>query len=75
VSALGLRILPSLAEHDIYADGAELDQLERELEILRRALPILYPNPMHQDTVLYRIDNIAAVILIARAHGGGVYIG
>jgi hypothetical protein len=75
VRALGLRILPSLAAGNINAEGADLDVLEQELNVLREHIPKLYKDATTREQVLYRIENIAYAITRARANNGGVYIG
>ncbi|MDI1430145.1 hypothetical protein [Polyangium sorediatum] len=73
---LGLRMLPSLAEADVYAEDDELDAIEAELGMLREALPALAAVlKVDAEGLRFRVENIAAAVRIARAHGGGVYMG
>lgn len=38
---LGLRILPALADDDVYASSGQLDELEREVNVLRQSVQAL----------------------------------
>ena len=75
VKALGLCMLPSLEGTDISAEGPDLDRLEHELDVLRAAVPTLYPDLDEQESIIYRLDNVDWAISVARARGGGVSIG
>jgi len=75
VKALGLRMLSSLDGDDISAEGPDLDILEQELAVLRAAAHSLFPDPDTRESIFYRLDNVAWAISVARARGGGVYIG
>jgi hypothetical protein len=56
--------------------AATLNQLEAELVVLREALPSLAAVlRVDEEGFRFRVENIAAAIRIARAHGGGVYVG
>jgi hypothetical protein len=69
--ALGLKVLPRLANDDIYAEGTELLTLERET----RALLGRYSSEEF-ESVAFRLLNILEAIRVAqREPNGGVYIG
>jgi len=73
---LGLRLLPSLAEQDLYVEGEQLDQLEAELETILASIPKLASATHYgEDFIRFRVGNIAEAVRLARAAGGGVYIG
>jgi hypothetical protein len=73
---LGLELLPSLAEYDLYVENEQLDQLKAELETILAALPELTSATHHdEEFIRFRVGNIAEAIRLARAAGGGVYIG
>lgn len=76
---LGLRLLPMLADRDLYVSGPELEQLETELATLQIALED-FVDKLRQagvhvvaspadslDTVRVRLANIAEAIRVARA--------
>lgn len=74
VKRLGLRILPSLADGDVFASGAELDALDAEVRALQHALSAvigeLWPHADPQDaydSLRFRLDNIAEAVRLARA--------
>jgi hypothetical protein len=71
--ALGLTLLPSLAEGDIYAEDEDLSRLDAELSTLRNAVALVAESTLfREDFIRQRIDNIAAAIAVAREHSGGV---
>ncbi|MFY0532165.1 hypothetical protein [Nannocystis pusilla] len=72
--ALGLTLLPTLISQDIYAEGDELDVLEREVEVLLGNTG-RWP-ALGLDELRFHLLNIIEAIRLARtdAHGG-VYIG
>ncbi|MEM6316407.1 MAG: hypothetical protein AAF960_01990 [Bacteroidota bacterium] len=74
---MGCEILPSLRKGDVYAEGAELLQLERELKNVLRRLDDLVPLlKVDANSLYYRIQNALEAIRIARDYpNGGVYIG
>lgn len=75
----GLRVIPFLGEGDVFAEGAELDELERELRIIRRDLvAIMHETGQDSDWLEFRLENIESALKSARdvTDGiGGVYIG
>lgn len=82
VRRLGLTILPSLADGDVYASGVRLDELEAEVRQLERVLRAvvdeleasgvhIVANADPYETVRERLANIAAAIRLARALPGG----
>jgi hypothetical protein len=76
---LGLTLIPTLAQYDIYADGPEVDQLEAELgTMVHRIKEIADKLGIEEDTLLFRIDNMREAVRLARRVKdglGGVYIG
>lgn len=83
LQSYGCKILPKLAEGDIYAEGPELDILEREVRMLLDKLPALTAalgasDKEAQDHYGFRLNNILKAVEKARKHPsgqGGVYIG
>lgn len=83
VRSYGCIVLPKLAEGDIYAEGAELDTLEREVRMLLDKLPALVAalgssDKEAQDHYGFRLNNILKAVEKARKHPsgrGGVHIG
>jgi hypothetical protein len=74
--ALGLTLLPSLADTDVYAEEEDLNRLEIELATLRNALALVVERTGYrEDFIRQRVDNIAEAVAVAREQNGGVYIG
>lgn len=75
----GMTILPSLRKCDVYAEGPELDALEREISTILADLDdISRETQSDPDWVRFRAENILAAIRLARGIEdgiGGVYIG
>lgn len=75
----GLSVLPSLRDADVYAEGASLDALEREVALIRRELAAInLETRTNADYVVQLLDNITEAIRLARTVEdgvGGVYIG
>jgi hypothetical protein len=75
----GLEILPRLRDADVFAEGPELDKLERELATVLDDLPAIERETRcDARTVDDRVRNIREAIRLARevrAGAGGVYIG
>jgi len=63
---LGLKLLPSLADHDIYASGPDLEVLRNEVLLL---LSHLEPNETEYWS--YRLRNILHAIDVASAYDDG----
>ena len=73
--SLGLTLLPSLAEKDIYAEGEELDVLGREIETLIQNIALMVPDREDQrESVLSDFQNIANAVVEAKSLNGGVVI-
>jgi hypothetical protein len=71
---LGLRLLPTLGDgHDIYAEGADLDRLKSEAEMMLANLEGI--SPEDPEGVRFRLENILEAIRLAKQAGGGVYVG
>lgn len=71
--ALGLTLLPTLATHDIHAEDGDIDVLEREVEVLL-GNTARWPE-IGLDPLRIRLLNILEAVRLARAEGGGVYLG
>lgn len=70
---LGLTLLPTLAETDVFAEGPDLDRLDRELDLVLAHLSAFAADP---DSLRFRLENIREAIRLARrVDAGGVYIG
>jgi hypothetical protein len=74
VRNLGLTLLPTLKERDIWAEGVELIQLESEINILAHALPALNSSYGY-EYLQFRLSNIKEAIRLAKESLGGVNIG
>ena len=73
--SLGLTLLPSLSEQDIYAEGENLDVLGREIETLIQNIALLVPDQEDQcESVLLRFRNIANAVAEAKSLNGTVVI-
>ena len=73
--SLGLTLLPSLSEQDIYAEGDDLDVLGREIETLIQNIALLAPDQEDQwESVLLRFRNIANAVAEAKSLNGTVVI-
>ena len=71
---LGLSLIPTLGDgYDIYAEGADLDLLQSEAETMIANLERIAPSD--QEGVRFRIENILEAVRLAKAAGGGVYVG
>lgn len=72
--ALGLALLPLLASQEVYAEGEQLDLLEREVWVML-ANTALWPD-IDAEGLRFRLLNILEAIRVAReTPGAGVYIG
>jgi hypothetical protein len=75
----GMSVLPSLREADVYADGPELDALEREITAILAELDEIARETQSDPVwVRFRAENVLAAIQLAREVEdgiGGVYIG
>lgn len=81
--ALGLTLLPTLREEDLFAEGGSLDQLEVEVRTLlahvpelvadsaRRGIPLV-SNAEPGPTVTFRLGNVLAAIEAARTVRDGI---
>lgn len=73
---LGLVLLPTLADHDLYVESDELDRLEREVQLVLGHLDELARATGYTDEYIeHRAANILRAIGVAREHAhGGVVI-
>ena len=70
--ALGLRLLPVLAETDLYAEGQDLDVLQAEAElVLHNVDRFIYEAEATAETLKFRVQNILNATMRARAANGG----
>ena len=73
--SLGLTLLPSLAETDIWVEGDDLDRLEWEVQTILANLGRLEKETgCGADYIQVRSGNILRAIARARGVGGGVVI-
>ena len=76
MSQLGLTLLPSLSNTDIFAEGEELFALEKEIRFVVANLPrIAEATHYAEEFVSARCQNALNAIGLARELGGGVTIG
>lgn len=74
--SLGLTLLPSLSDSDVYAEGDDLDRLDTEVQTVLHSLDLLSRSTgFSPDYIELRCRNILEAIGRARAARGGVYIG
>jgi hypothetical protein len=68
METLGLEILPSLTTHNIYAEQAELDQLETEAQTVFQNLALIADRTLYStDFIAFRIMNLVWAINKARS--------
>lgn len=73
--SLGLTLLPSLSEQDIYAQGEDLDVLGREIETPIQNIGLLVSDRQDQwESVLFDFRNIANAVTEAKSLNGTVVI-
>jgi len=73
--SLGLTLLPSLATHDVFAEGTELERLRRESELaLANIDKFVAESGAPGERLRCRFENIIAAVDKARRLGGGVVI-
>ena len=76
MTQLGLVLLPSLRETDIFAEGEKLRALEKEIRTINSALlQITEATSYPGDFIAFRCQNALRAVEVARELGGGVYIG
>jgi hypothetical protein len=75
---LGLTLLPSLAEGDIYATGEDLPLLRHEAELLlRRRAELARATGYDEDFIEFRLNNLLRAVAQAEAiegNAGWVYV-
>jgi hypothetical protein len=75
VRALGLKLLPTLAEQDIYAEGDDIRQLESDVHLLlSHVMTVAEKTKYSTDFINHRCQNMLNAIRRAREVGGGVVI-
>ena len=75
VRALGLLLLPTLAEGDIYAEGDAIAQLEADVhQILKHLSDVSAKTEFTEEFIEHRCRNILEAAGRAREIGGGVVI-
>ncbi len=73
--SLGLRLLPSLGEGDLYCEGEDLPKLRQEADIILQNIELFTEEAAADSEVLqFRILNILAAIQRAQHANGGVVI-
>ncbi|MEL6552822.1 MAG: hypothetical protein AAFQ63_05075 [Cyanobacteria bacterium J06621_11] len=74
---LGLSLVTTLGQCDIYAEDQDLLTLKQEIERLMTAMSSLCEvNPeIDPDYWRFRLSNVLAAVQVAQACQGGVYIG
>jgi hypothetical protein len=76
VKSFGCKYLPTLAARDIFAEGVDLDVLEKEVRILLGNIPALtaalgQPGEDAEEHYRFRLNNIKKAIRLARKHPSG----
>jgi len=75
VRALGLALLPTLAEGDIYAEGDAIGQLESDTQrLLTHVTAVAEATRYTTEFITQRCQNILSAVLHARKIGGDVVI-
>ena len=75
VRGLGLTLLPTLAEGDIYAEGEAVGRLERDTQcLLTHVTSVAAATRYTTEFITQRCQNILGAISRAREIGGGVVI-
>lgn len=75
VRALGLALLPTLVEGDIYSEGDALSVLESEIQLILTHVPaVAEATQFRVDYVTSRCHNILRAVRRAQEIGGGVVI-
>ena len=73
--SLGLRLLPSLAESNVIAEGNDLVTLQNEATIILRNLEHFVPEAKAEvETLRFRVKNILGAVDRAQQVHGGVVI-
>jgi hypothetical protein len=73
--SLGLRLLSSLAEADLYCEGEELLNLRHEASVVLRNINVLAEEAgAESESMQFRVRNILAAIERAQSAQGGVVI-
>ena len=74
---LGLSLLPSLKDTDIYAEGETLlTELEAEARlVLSQLADIAQATQAGEKYIVSRVQNLLDAITQAKVLGGGVYVG
>ncbi len=73
--SLGLTLLPSLAEHDIWAIGDDLNRLDQEISILFKTVDSLAQETgRSSDDMAHYLTNMHIAVAQAKEIDGGVVI-
>ena len=73
--SLGLRLLPTLAAHDLYVENDQLDELEREANNVLNSIELFEVEAdADVDLLRYRVENVLRAIARARAENANVVI-
>jgi hypothetical protein len=73
---LGLTLLPTLRDGDIYAENTDLETLELEANLNLQNLDLVFQHTaFDNEQVAFRVKNILGAVERAKHINGGVYIG
>lgn len=71
----GLRLLPVLTDKDLYVEGADIDLLQAEVEVVLQNIEHFVGEAgAEAETLRFRMENIMSAIAKARAANGGVVL-
>src|SRR5262249_42497493 len=71
----GLRLLPVLAEGDLYVEGRDLEVLQTEAELVLQNIDRFIDEAVAEvETLRFRVQNIRNAALRARTVNGGVIV-
>ncbi|MBN9682106.1 MULTISPECIES: hypothetical protein [unclassified Corallococcus] len=71
IEELGAVLLPGLAEHDLYVEGAELEVLKSEVEnLLANCSTISAATGYREDFIAFRLENFLLAVKRALLEGG-----
>jgi len=73
--SLGLRLLPVLADADLYVEGPDLDALQSEAEVVLQNIDHFVDEAgAEAETLRFRVQNIVNATVRARTANGGVVV-
>jgi hypothetical protein len=75
IRALGATLLPSLSTTGVFAEGDDLDRLDRELQSIAENIKDLATKlRVREDSLLFRVENARHCVYLARQLDGTVVI-